>query len=155
MKLYYSPGACSQAVHIALRETGLPFEIEKVDLKAKRTEKGADYRAINPKGYVPALQLDDGQVLTEASTLLQYVGDLKPEAGLIPAAGRFERYRLIEWLGFISTELHKQFGPMFKGATEEVQKQQKELIANRLDYVNRSIGDRQYLTGSEFSVADA
>jgi glutathione S-transferase len=102
MKLYYSPGACSLAPHIALREAGLSFEIEKVDLAAKKTERGADYWTINPKGYVPALQLDDGEILTEASAVLQYIADLKPAAKLLPAAGTKERYRALEWIGFIT-----------------------------------------------------
>src|SRR5262245_1924262 len=104
MKLYYAPGACSLAPHIALREAGLKFDLEKVDLAAKKTEKGADYRAVNPKGAVPALQLDDGQVLTEAAVINQYIADRKPEAKLAPAAGSMDRYRLQEWLNFIGSE---------------------------------------------------
>jgi glutathione S-transferase len=155
MKLYYTPGACSQAVHIALRESGLPFMIEKVDLKAKKTETGVDFKAINPKGYVPALQLDDGQVLTEVQALLQYVGDQKAGSGLTPEPKTMERYRLLEWLAFISTELHKQFGPFFNPTTpEEVKTQQKEKIAGRLEYVNGRLGKTQFLTGDTFSVAD-
>jgi glutathione S-transferase len=156
MKLYYSPGACSQAVHIALREAGFPFTTEKVDLKAKKTETGADYKAINPKGYVPALQLDDGQVLTEVQALLQYIGDQKKGSGLTPDAYSMERYRFLEWLGFVSTELHKQFGPLFYPTTpEEVKTQQKEKIAGRLEYVNGRLEKSQFLMGDTYTVADA
>src|SRR5690606_28527792 len=112
MRLYFTPGACSLAPHIALREAGLDFELEQVDLQTKRTKSGADYTEVNPKGYVPALRLDDGQVLTEAATILQYVADQKPESGLAPAPGSIERYRLQEWLNFIATELHKGFSPL-------------------------------------------
>jgi len=154
MRLYYTPGACSQAVHIALRESGAPFETERVDLKTKRTERGADYRKVNPKGYVPALKLDDGQILTEVSALLQYVGDIRPEKGLAPPAGTFERYRLAEWLGFVSTELHTQFWPFFRGGTLEERKQQAKLIGLRFDFVNESLGDGRYLLGDTFTVAD-
>jgi glutathione S-transferase len=155
MKLYYSPGACSQAVHIALREAGLPFTTEKVDIKAKKTETGADYKAINPKGYVPALQLDDGQVLTEVQALLQYVGDQKKGSGLTPEPLSMERYRLLEWLGFISTELHKQFGPFFNPTTpDEVKAQQRDKIAGRLAYVNGRLEKGPFLMGDKLTVAD-
>ncbi len=111
MKLYFTPGACSLSPHIALREAGLPFDIDQVDLAKKQTNSGADYRQVNPKGYVPALQLDDGQVLTEAATIVQYIADKKPEAKLAPPAGTRERYRLEEWLNFIATEMHKGLIP--------------------------------------------
>jgi glutathione S-transferase len=154
MKLYFAPGACSQAVHIALREAGLPFEVEKVDLRSKKTAGGDDYKAINPKGYVPALQLDDGQVLTEVSALLQYVGDKKP--GLLPAVGSIERYRALEWLGFIATELHKQYSPFFDPTTaDEVKQKQRDKLNGRFEYVNGVLEGKQFLLGDSFSVADA
>ena len=156
MKLYYAPGACSQAVHIALREAGFPFTTEKVDIKAKKTETGADFKAINPKGYVPALELDDGQILTEVQAVLQYVGDQKKGSGLTPEAYTMERYRFLEWLGFISTELHKQFGPFFNPTTpEEVKTQQREKIAGRFAFVNGALEKNKFLMGDTFTVADA
>jgi glutathione S-transferase len=155
MKLYYSPGACSLAPHIALREAGLSFEIEKVDLAAKKTERGADYWTINPKGYVPALQLDDGEILTEASAVLQYIADLKPAAKLLPAAGTKERYRALEWIGFITTELHKGIGVLWKPNLPEAYRAMAlETAAKRLQYVESQLG-AQYLTGAAFTVADA
>jgi glutathione S-transferase len=155
MKLYYSPGACSLAPHIALREAGLKFEIEKVDLAAKKTERGADYWSINPKGYVPALQLDGGDVLTEVSAVLQHIADQKPAANLLPAFGSKERYRVLEWIGFITTELHKGFGPLWKPTTPDAYKPiVLETLAKRLQYVESQLG-AQYLTGATFTVADA
>lgn len=156
MKLYYTPGACSMAVHIALREAGLSFEAEKVDLAGKKTETGADFNTINPKGYVPALKLDNGQVLTEAAVLLQYVADQKPGSGLAPAAGTLERYRLMEALHFISTELHKNFGPMFNPAsTPEAKQAAGEMIAKRFGYVESKLHDGGFLFGEQYTVADA
>jgi glutathione S-transferase len=155
VKLYYSSGACSLAPHIALREAGLKFETEKVDLAAKKTERGTDYWSINPKGYVPALQLDDGDVLTEVSAILQYIADQKPASGLLPAAGSKERYRAVEWIGFITTELHKGFSPLFKQTTPDVYKPIViETLAKRLQFVESQLGS-QYLTGAQFTVADA
>jgi glutathione S-transferase len=155
MKLYYSPGACSLAVHIALREAGLTFDIEKVDLAAKKTERGTDYWTVNPKGYVPALQLDSGEVLTEVSAVLQYVADQKPEKALLPTAGTMARYRLLEWIGFITTELHKGFSPLWKPNTPEAYKPiVHETLAKRLQYVESQLGS-EYLTGATFTVADA
>src|SRR5471030_701589 len=116
MKLYFAPGACSLSPHIVLRELGLPFDLVKVDLGAKKTADGVDYKTINPKGYVPALLTDDGQVLTEGPALVQYLADRKPEAKLAPANGSFARYQLQEWLNFISTEIHKSFSPLFNTA---------------------------------------
>ncbi|MDB5812554.1 MAG: glutathione S-transferase [Betaproteobacteria bacterium] len=155
MKLYYSPGACSLSPHIILREAGYPFELEKVDLGAKTTASGGDYMKINPKGYVPALMLDDGQVLTENIAIDEYLADQRRESGLAPPAGTFERYRLVEWLAFISTEIHKQFGPLFKPSTPDATKQaQKDLLAKRFDYVAAQLANKQYLMG-DFTVADA
>src|SRR5215468_6847507 len=111
MKLYFSPGACSLSPHIALREAKLPFELEQVNLATKRTRSDRDYRAVNPSGYVPALELDDGQVLTEGPAIVQYIADRVPETRLAPPPSTLERYRLQEWLGFISSELHKGFSP--------------------------------------------
>jgi glutathione S-transferase len=155
MKLYMSPGACSLSPHIVLREAGIPFEAIKVDL-GKKEFAGGDYRAINPKGYVPALGLDDGQVLTEGAAIVQYLGDLKPESHLVPANGTMARYRLQEWLTFISSELHKQYSPLFNPAsTDEVKAAQKERILGRLAYVAKELGDHPYLMGAQFTVADA
>jgi glutathione S-transferase len=155
MKLYYAPGACSLAVHIALREAGLQFEIEKVDLAAKKTERGADYWSINPKGYVPALRLDDGEILTEVSAVLQYVADRTQAAGLLPAFGSKERYRVLEWIGFIASEVHKGFGPLWKQNTPDAYKAiVVETLAKRLQYVESQLG-QHYLTGAQFTVADA
>jgi glutathione S-transferase len=156
MKLYYSPGACSQAPHIVLREAGLDFDLAKVDLPTKRLEDGGDYRAVNPKGAVPALELDDGSVLTENAVVLQFVADRAPDAGLIPPFGSMERYRLLEWLNYVSTELHKGFGPMFNPASsDEVREATREALARKFDYVEGRFGDGPYLTGEAFTIADA
>lgn len=156
MKLYFAPGACSLAPHIILCEIGLPFEAEKVSLSSKKTAGGGDYRAINPKGYVPALQLDDGAVLTEAAVVLQYIADRAPEKGFAPAAGSMEHYRLQEWLNFVATELHKSFGLLFKpNIPEETKQSMHNLIAARLDLVEKQLQGRDYLLGNQFSIADA
>jgi glutathione S-transferase len=156
MKLYMSPGACSLSPHIVLREAGLPFEAIKVDLGKKQFAAGDDFLAINPKGYVPALGLDDGQVLTEGAAIVQYLGDLKPESHLVPANGTMARYRLQEWLTFISSELHKQYSPLFNPkSSDEVKAAQKERIHGRLLYVTKQLGDQPYLMGAQFTVADA
>jgi glutathione S-transferase len=154
MKLYYAPGACSQAPHIALREAGASFDLVSVDLAAKRTGNGDDYREINPKGAVPALQLDDGTVLTENATILQYIAD-QIGGDLIPASG-VRRYRLLEWVNFIATELHKGFGPLWNPATPDAFKDTtRKLIGTRFDYVQRQLGEGPYLTGESFTIADA
>lgn len=156
MKLYYSPGACSMATHIVLREAGLKFDLEKVDLGAKRTAGGDDYTRINAKGYVPAIKLDDGQVLTEGVAIMQYLADQKPESGLAPKAGTMERYRLMEWLNFISTEIHKSFSPLWNPKTpEETKQNQRNLLARRFDYLAQQLKGKQYLMGDKFTVADA
>lgn len=156
MRLYFTPGACSLAPHIALREAGLDFELEQVDLQTKRTKSGADYTEVNPKGYVPALRLDDGQVLTEAATILQYVADQKPESGLAPAPGSIERYRLQEWLNFIATELHKGFSPLWKPDTPEAYKTVvKDNLAKRFSHLDQRLAGNQYLVNDRFTVADA
>ena len=156
MKLYYSPGACSLSPHIVAREAGVPFELVKVDLRAHKTEQGTDYMTVNPKGYVPALGLDDGSVLTEGPAIVQYLADQKPASKLAPAAGTIDRYRLQEWLGFIGTELHKNFGPLFNPATPDAVKQTaKANIEKRLGYVNDQLAKRQFLLGDTFTAADA
>lgn len=156
MKLYYSPGACSLSPHIVLNEGGFSFETEKVDLATKKTESGGDYTAINPNGYVPALVLKDGEVLTEVSAIIQYLADRVPEKKLAPLADTMERYRLQEWLNFISTELHKAFAPLFNpNAPEEWKTQMKDLLARRFDYVSKKLDGKQYLMGDTFTSADA
>jgi glutathione S-transferase len=156
MKLYYAPGACSMAPHIALCEAGLSYDLEKVDLAAKTTEGGADYTGINPKGYVPALALDDGQVLTEVSAVVQYIADRAPGSGLAPQPGTTERYKLLEWLGFIATEVHKGFGPLWKPDTPEAYKAiVRDNLAKRFGYLDSQLVDRDHLMGSGFTVADA
>ena len=155
MKLYFAPGACSLSAHIALREADAGFDLEQVDLAAKRTKSGADFRAISPMGYVPALQLDDGSVMTEASVIAQYVADTNPAAKLAPAAGSKERYALMGWLNFIATELHKGFGPLWKPTTPDAYKETvKETLAARFDFLSKQLGDRPYLTGERFTIAD-
>lgn len=156
MKLYYSPGACSLAVHIVLRDTATPFELVRVDLKAKRTEKGEDYLKINPKGYVPALQLDSGETLTEAGVILQYLADQRPESGLAPKLGTMERYHLMEMLNFVSTELHKTLGALFNPAiTSEWRAGVLQRFGMRSDYLATKLDSQPYLTGDKFSIADA
>ena len=156
MKLYYAPGACSLASHIVLHETGLPFEIEKVDFATKKTALGDDFMQINPKGYVPTIKLDDGSILTEGGAILQYIADQQPGSGLAPKAGTMERYRLQEWLTFIGTEIHKTFSPMFnKAAAEEVKTNARNLLTKRLGYVEMQLANKPYLMGDKFSVADA
>jgi len=156
MKLYYYPGACSLSPHIVLREAGFAFELEKVDLQTKKTETGADYTRINAKGYVPTLKLDDGQFLSEGPAIVQYLADQKPEAGLAPKAGTLERARLQEWLNFISTEIHQQYGPLFNPKTPaETREAQVEKLARRYDYVAKQLDGKPYLLGERFGVADA
>lgn len=156
MKLYYAPGACSLASHIVLHETGLQFEIEKVDFATKKTAGGEDFMQINPKGYVPAVRLDDGSILTEGGAILQYIADQQPGSGLAPQAGTMERYRLQEWLTFIGTEIHKTFSPLFnKAAAEEVKTNARNLLTKRLGYVETQLANKPYLMGEKFSVADA
>ncbi|HEX6013648.1 MAG TPA: glutathione transferase GstA [Geminicoccaceae bacterium] len=157
MKLYYAPGVCSLSPHVVLREAGLDFELERVDLAAKKTETGADYRPINPKGYVPALQLDDGQVLTEGAAIVQYVADSRPEARLAPPAGTLERARVQEHLNFVASELHQAFSPLFSPATSaEAKDAARARVRQRLDDIERMLSDgRRFLTGDQFTVADA
>ena len=156
MKLYYSPGACSLSPHIVLLEAGLPFTVEKTNLKSKKTEQGTDYLTINPKGSVPALQLDDGQVLTEGPAIVQYLADQKPESGLAPRAGTMERYRLMEMLNFISSELHKNFSPVFNPqASEDWKKAALETLAKRFDWLSARLAEKKFLLGDAFTVADA
>lgn len=157
LKLYYASGACSLSPHIALRESGLPFEVERVDFAGgkKTTSSGADFNAINPKGYVPALQLENGELLTEGAVMVQYIADLKPESELAPRQGSFERVRLQEWLNFIATELHKGMGPLFSQQTPAEYKQLvRERVKGRFEFVAKSLGDKQFLVGDRFSVVD-
>jgi glutathione S-transferase len=155
MKLYYSPYVCSLSPHIALREAGIEFELERVDPKTKRTQSGEDYLAINPKGYVPALRLDDGELLTEGPAIVQYIADLRPESGLAPPQGSFERYRLQEWLNYITSELHKQFSPLFAATTPEAMKPLlHNKIKQRVALVEERLKQHSYLLGETFSVAD-
>jgi glutathione S-transferase len=158
MKLYYSPGACSLSPHIVLREAQRRFDLERVDLRTHRTASGANYLTINPKGYVPALQLDGpgSPVLTEGPAIVQYLADLVPDAKLAPPSGTFARYHLQEWLNFISTELHKQFGPLFDPVTPSpVAERLRGKIGRRLLYVQDVLDDRAFLMGESFTVADA
>ncbi len=156
MKLYFTPGACSMAVNIALHEAGHKFEMVKVDLRQHKTENGEDYYTINPKGYVPALRLDTGEVLTEDAVLLQYVADQKPDAGLAPKAGTLERYRLMEWLNFISSEIHKTLGALFNPKIPAEWKEERiALFGRRCDYLVKALGNKPYLMGDKYTIADA
>ncbi len=155
MKLYISPGTCSMASNIALHEAGIQFELAKVDKRTKRVD-GVDFVTINPKGYVPALRLDNGELLTENVVVLQYIADLNPAAKLAPAAGTMERYRVQEWLSYINSEIHKSFTPLFSSeATEDMKTYARNNLAKRLSYVESALGDKEYLMGAQFTVADA
>lgn len=156
MKLYYAPYTCSLSPHIVLRELDLPFELVKVDNKTKQTADGRDFRSVNPKGYVAALELDDGQVLTEGPAIVQYLADLKPEIGLAPAAGTSERVRLQEWLNFVTSEIHAGSAPLFNAALpEEAKAFFREKLFKRFDYLQDTLTRQEYLAGAAFSVADA
>lgn len=156
MKLYYSPGACSFSPHIVLHETGLSFETEKVDLKTKKTAAGKDYDTVNPKSYVPALVMKNGELLTEGPAIVQYLADLVPEKKLAPPSGTLERYRLQEWLNFISSEIHKGFGMLFNPlASEEMKNAAKSRLAKRFGFAAAALEDKDYLMGDSFTVADA
>ncbi|HEX2672845.1 MAG TPA: glutathione transferase GstA [Polyangiaceae bacterium] len=154
-KLFFTPGACSLSPHIALREAGLPFQLVQVDLAAKKTEHGENFLAINPKGYVPALLTDSGELITEGAILVQYIADQRPESGLAPAAGTPERRRLQEWLHFIATELQKGLGPINNPkANDELRQVLKERLNTRFAFLSKSLEDEDYLLGNQFSVAD-
>ncbi len=156
MKLYYAPGACSLAPHIVAREAGYQFDVEKVDIPNKKTANGDDYWQINPKGYVPALKLDNGQVLTEVGVIIQYLADQKPESGLAPKAGTMERYRLMEAVNFAATEIHKQIGALFNPKmTPEMKEVQLGVIERRFNALEKELGNKPYIMGEQFSVADA
>jgi glutathione S-transferase len=156
VKLYLSPGACSLSPHIVLREAGLPFDVEQVDTKTHQLKSGGDYYKINPKGYVPALALDDGQILTEGVAIVQYLADKKPETKLAPAAGTMDRYRLQEWLTFISSEIHKGFSVLFNPkSTDDTKQGARERLGTRFDFLEKHIQGKTYLMGDTFTVADA
>ncbi len=156
MKLYYSPGACSLASHIALHETGLPFEIDRFIASTGKTASGEDFLQLNPKGYVPTIKMDDGTILTEGGAVLQYIADQNPASGLAPKAGTMARYRLQEWLTFIGTELHKTFSPLFsKSVSAEARDRGFELLTKRFGYVETRLAKSPYLLGDHFTVADA
>ncbi len=156
MKLYYATGACSLSPHIVLREAGLPFELKKVDTRTKMVADGTDFTQINEKGYVPALELDNGEILTEGPAIVQYLADQKPQAGLVPQAGTLERYRLQEWLNFLTSEIHKQFGPLFKkDLPEDWKKMIHENLARRFDWLTKQLQGKTHLMGETFTVADA
>jgi len=155
MKLYYAPGACSMAAHIVLRELGYRFDLERVDLRAGRTATGTDYSAVNPKGYVPALVLDDGEVLTEVAAILQYLADSRPELGLVMPSGDLAHYRLLEWLNFISTEVHKTLGALFNpNLPAECREVPLALFDRRCDWLAGALGEGPFLMGERYTVAD-
>jgi glutathione S-transferase len=156
MKLYFAPGACSLSPHIVLREAGVTVELKKVDLGSKAIDGGGDYTSVNPKGYVPALELPNGEVLTEGPAIVQYIADQNPNSNLAPKNGTIERYRLQEWLNFITSELHKNFGALFnKNISDDWKTSATNTINRRLDYVSDKLKGKHYLLGDQFSVADA
>jgi len=156
MKLFYASGACSLSPHIVAQEAGIELSLQKVDLKTKTIASQGDFLTVNPKGYVPVLQLDDGQVLTEGPVIGQYLADLKPEKGLAPKAGTLPRYRLQEWLGYINSELHKTYSPLFSPATPaETRAERLAYLAKRYALVEKQLASHPYLLGESFTVADA
>jgi glutathione S-transferase len=155
MKLYYSPGACSLSPHIALLEAGLPYDLVKVDLRAKKLENGDDFLQINPKGQVPALSLDSGELVTEGPVIVQMIADKAPSKNLAPARDSAERYKLLEWLNFITGELHKNFSPLFNPAIpDEVKNFFRDRIMGKFRYLDTQLAGRDYLMGKQFTVAD-
>jgi len=156
MKLYYSPGSSSLAPHIALREAGLRFDLERVSLKTKKTAGDTDFMRVNPKGYVPTLQFEDGSVLTEGPAIMLWIGDQVPEKRLVPGPGTMERYHLIEWLNFICAEVHKNFGTLFDASAPAASRDfARGRLEKRLDYLNKTLGDAPFVLGEHFTVADA
>ena len=156
MKLFYFPGACSLSPHIVLREVGAKFDLVKVDLAAKKTDAGEDFLRVNPRGYVPALQLDDGSVIVEGPAIVQYLADRNPSAGLAPGPADRKRYDLQSWLTFIGTEVHKQFSPLFNPNSAEAQKAASvQALKGRFAYLEKELGTRPYLMGDTYTVADA
>lgn len=156
MKLYLTPHACSLAVDIVARELQMPLDLEWVDVRAKRLRDGSDYHRINSKGQVPTLELADGERLTEGPVIVQFLADQRPDSGLLPAAGTLARYRVLEWLNFIGSELHKGFTPLFRANTPDAYRQvARENLDKRLQWLNDRLADRDYLTGATFTVADA
>ncbi|HZR85649.1 MAG TPA: glutathione transferase GstA [Bradyrhizobium sp.] len=155
MKLYYAPGACSLSPHIALLEAGLPYDLVKVDLRAKKLENGDDYLQVNPKGQVPALGLDNGELVTEGPVIIQMIADQARDKQLAPARDSAERYRLQEWLNFITAELHKNFSPLFQPAIpDEVKAFFRDRLASKFKYIDGQLAGRDYLMGKQFTVAD-
>lgn len=156
MKLYYSPGACSLSPHIVLKESGLPFEAVLASTKTHKLADGTDYYTLNPKGYVPLLELDNGERLSEGPAIVQYIADQVPDQQLAPPAGTMARYRLMEWLNFISTEVHKAFSPLFTpGMPEEAKAMARQRLMGRFEYLNRCLASSPYLMGEHFTVPDA
>jgi glutathione S-transferase len=156
MKLYYAPGACSLSPHIVAQEAGIALKFEKVDLAAKKTAGGANYLEVNPKGSVPALELDNGEILTEGPAIVQYLADQRPQAGLVPAWGTMARYRLLEMLGFINSEIHKGYSPLFNPAISAAERAQRiEYLEKRYSFIEAQLAKQPYLLGEQFTVADA
>jgi glutathione S-transferase len=156
MQLYFAPGACSLSPHIVAQEAGIPLTLVKVDLQAKKVADGSDYFAVNAKGYVPALRLDSGELLTEGPAIVQYLADQKPATKLVPAAGSMERYRVQEMLGYINSELHKTYSPLFRPTTSpELRKEREEYLRKRYGLVEKQLAKGPYLFGEQFTAADA
>ena len=155
MKLYFSPGACSLSPHIVANEAGIPIQLEKVDLSTKQTTSGKNFLSVTPKGYVPALELDDGRVITEGPAIVQYLADLKPEKNLAEKPGTYERAKVQEWLNYIATELHKNFSPLFHPSSEDAKKEATQKLINRLDLAEKQLEKSEYIATSHFTVADA
>jgi glutathione S-transferase len=156
MKLYFAPGACSLSPHIVLREAGYNFDLEQVNNQEKKTKSGVDYWSINAKGQVPVLELDNGERITEGPVIVQYLADQKPDSNLAPKNGSMERVRVQEWLNFTTSEIHKTFGPLFRPTTPDAFKDvSKENLGKRFDWLDKQLAGKQYLTGDNFTVADA
>ncbi len=155
MKLFYSPGACSLAAHIAAHEQGVTLDLERVSMKTKQTQSGEDFRSINPNGYVPALVLDDGQVLLENLAILVYLADRKPGSELLPANSELNHYRVLQWLSFVSSEVHKSYGPLFHPELPaSAHERAREQLNQRLEYIEKTLQNQPYLTGDTFTIAD-
>ncbi len=163
MKLYFSPGACSLNPHIVLNEVGAPYEMERVDLKTKKTQKGDDFLKINPKGQVPTFQTEDGKILTEGAVIVQYIADKYPEKNMMPKWGTWERYKANEWLNYVATEIHKNMGTMFavdrmitnKEGNEEFKNSMREGLGKKFDYLSSHLSNNAFLMGTQFCAADA